>query len=299
MIGLVFLLYATFGFTFTLGKIILRYAAPIFIVASRMVIAGCALALYSHFRYRPNYRAMLKDWFLYAQYIFFGVVFFYCARSWSLQYLSTTKTALIFTLLPFFTAFFSYLMHREKLSLQKAFGLALGFFGMMPVLVTHSTAENDFFSLGVFSLSEMLAIASVASISYSMLIMRKIVRHHNTPPALANGLSMLGGGVISLMLSELYEPVWIKHSPQFFAAISGIQIILSNIVCQNLQAYLLRFHSPTFMSFASLISPLCAAFYGWLLLGEHITWHYVLSFALVFTGLILYYLDEIRAGEVY
>lgn len=268
MLYLVIILYALFGFTFTLGKIILNYAPPFFAVGSRMLIAGVGLTLYAWYAHRVHCKSIRKDILLYVQYIFFGIVFFYCSRAWALQRLSTTKSALLFTLLPFFTALFSYIKYKEKLTYQKVVGLAIGFLGMIPILLTHAPSEDSVFSLSFFSFPELLTIASVASLSYGLLIMRELIRHRNCPPAIANGVSMLIAGIITVTGSYCTEPRWLIGPWQWFLPILALQVTLSNVICANLQARLLKHYSATFLAFASFISPLCAAGYGCLLLRE-------------------------------
>lgn len=293
---LIIILYALFGFTFTLGKLTLSYATPFFIVATRMIIGGLGQIGYLYWRRRDECSPAKNDVWLYAQITFFGIVFFYCARSWALQELSTTKAALLFTLLPLFTALFAYIFEGERISWRKGLGLTIGFIGMIPMLLSRSSVE-EVFSLPLFSLAEFVMIASVASLSYSILVTRTLVKHRQCPPMLINGITMFMGGVISLQGALFFEDQWIIGDWKIFSLILGLQILISNILCANLQTHLLRKYSSTFMSFASFLSPLCAAFYGWLLLGETITLNFIISFGMIFVGLTLYYFDEIRSEQ--
>ena len=66
-------------------------------------------------------------------------------------------------------------------------------------------------------------------------------------------------------------------------------ILIANIICYNLYGYLLSRYSPTFLSFAGFMTPLFAAFLGWLFLGEQVTWHFFATIGFVILGLYLFH----------
>jgi drug/metabolite transporter (DMT)-like permease len=290
---LIFLLYAFFGLTFTLGKITLMYASPFYIVGTRMLISGIGIGLFIYYSKSTKYRPEKKDWPAFMQVTLFGLTVPYCLRAWGLQYVSSTKAAFLFCLMPFFTALFSYVIHKERLSFQKKMGLLVGFVGMMPTLFTGDLTEYLQGSVALFSLPELAIVAAVASFGYNFIALKNLIIKRNCPIPVANGITMFFGGILSLNIAFLAEPVWIYRSPEFVAFLLAIQIIVSNLICSNLQAYLLKTYSSTLMAFASLLAPLCASFYGWILLGETLHVQYILSLAIVLIGLTMYYYDEL------
>jgi len=294
MILQVLILYSLFGFSFTIGKMILFYASPFFIVALRMLIGGACLLTYIYAKHRIRCYPQKSDMWLYIQNAVFGTYLFYSLRAWSLQYITTTKAALLFNLFPFFTAIISYFHLKERFSIQKVFGLSLGFLGMIPLLINNSSYEDLIGGVSFLSWPELLMIAAVASLSYSTVVMQKLVKHRQCPPVLANGVSMLIGGAMALTSAMLVEPIWIRGDCKMLALLAFVQIVISNLICSNLQAHLLRHYSTTFLSLASFLSPLSAVIYGWLFFHETVTWHFFASFATVFIGLVLYHFDELR-----
>ena len=291
---LVILLYALFGFTFTLGKITLFYARPFFIIAARMLIGGAGLLLYLYSNKNIRCSPQMKDWPYYTQVALFGIFIPYSLRAWGLQYISSTKAAFIFTLMPFFTALFAYFFHKEKLNLRKTTGLLVGFLGMTPTLFTTSSLEHFAGSIAFFSLPELATVGAVACFGYNLIALQNLVKHRGCPAVLANGISMILGGFLAFNTSVLLEPVWIVGDLGTFIGLLALQILISNLICSNLQATLLKDYSPTFLAFAGFLTPLCAALYGWGLLGEELHVHYFISFILVLAGLTIYYYDEIR-----
>ena len=175
------------------------------------------------------------------------------------------------------------------------------------MLIVFAPTEDVIGSIGVFSWPEIAMILSVSSMSYGWIIIRKLVRDKNYSPAMVNGISMFAGGILALVTSFLrIEFTWIIPTKigfeisfpvtdwgPFFGILT-IVIIVSNLICHNLYAGLLKQYSPTFLSFASFLTPLFAAFYGWILLNEKISWPFIVAIIGVCIGLWLFYQDELK-----
>jgi drug/metabolite transporter (DMT)-like permease len=289
---LIVLLYAFLGLSFTLGKATLFFASPFYIVGIRMLIGGIILSVFHYFTQATQYRPHLKDWPYFMQVTLFGILIPYCLRAWGLQYVSSTKAAFLFTLTPFFTALFAYFLHKEKLSFQKSTGLMLGFVGMMPTLFTGGLDETLRGSIGLISFPELALLGAAASFGYNFIALQRLIKHRKCPAVLANTVTMLLGGVLAFSLSCVVEPVWHYKDPGIFFALLALQIVISNLICANLQASLLRTYSSTFMAFASFLVPICASFFGWIFLSEVVYPQYLISLVLVTLGLALFYYDE-------
>jgi drug/metabolite transporter (DMT)-like permease len=206
-----------------------------------------------------------------------------------LQYMPSSKACLLYNLSPFVSYLFSYFLSVEKITIKKIIGLLIGFFGFLPLLLSQSGNNSAHFSL-----PELLIILSVCSMSYGWIIVHKLIKEHNYEATLINGISMTCGGLLALVTSWLVE----VHTPindiVTFLGILTIIILVSNLVCHTLYTNLLKTYSPTFLSFASFISPLCAALFGWIFLHETITWQFILAGGCIITGLALFYRDEMQ-----
>ncbi len=173
-------------------------------------------------------------------------------------------------------------------------GLIVGFLGIMPTLFTSSSLEDVWGSFGFISLPEAAILGAVASFGYNLIALQKLVKHRGCHPILANAMSMLIGGFLAFNAALLFEPVWVHQGNMTaFIGLLALQILISNLICANLQASLLKQYSPTLMAFAGFLTPLCAAFYGWLLLNETLYINYFISLFFVVLGLIIYYYDEV------
>jgi drug/metabolite transporter (DMT)-like permease len=297
---LVFLVYALFSSVFIICKAALNYTQPLFLVGSRMVVAGLLILAYQIWRNRAclklNRKILLRLGFL----AFFNIYLTNACEVWGLNYLSPAKTCLIYSLSPFVSAFFSFLLFSETLSHRKWFGLLVGFAGFFPILLTQSSTEGLSGSLWGFSWAELAVCTAAISNVYGWILLRQLVKDHQVSHMTANGVSMLLGGCLALLHSyfvENWNPVPISDFLPFIEC-SLLLLFISNLICYNLYGYLLKKHTATFMSFAGLTTPLFAAGFAWLYFGEVVPPVFYLSLGTIFLGLFIFYQEELRTSSV-
>ena len=291
MLLLVFL-YALLAGTFSLGKIMLRYTQPIFFVGTRMSIAGGILLLYHAYKDRTRFKIKKEDIGQFCQAMLFTIYIPYILRYWGLQYLPASKACLLYNFGPFMSYTFSYLLFSEKITVKKIIGLMIGFCGLLPI-ITHTTGGA---LAGSFPLlPECALLISVASLSYGWLIIHRLINQHNYPPSMVNGICMLVGGLLALVTSVFLEDSARMITETIpFITLLAIIVVVSNLICHNLYGVLLKRFTPTMMSFAGFMSPLFAAFYGWLFMAEELSLNFFIASATVFVGLALFYYDELQ-----
>jgi drug/metabolite transporter (DMT)-like permease len=66
----------------------------------------------------------------------------------------------------------------------------------------------------------------------------------------------------------------------------------------SIGTYLFRHYTVTFLSFAGFTTPLFAALFGKIFLGESVGLHFFFSLAVVSLGLWLFYGEEIKQGYI-
>lgn len=309
---LIFILYMLFASTFTLGKLALAYANPIFFIATRMIIGGSLLLVYQYFFNRSKWKFEIKVWPLYLQIITFHVFFAYICEFWALQYVTASKACLIFNLSPFITAFFSYLLFSERLSWKKWIGLCIGFMGMIPILLSHTALEDVVGGLWRISWPEIALLCSVASSAYGWMVIKQCL-NLNYSPVMVNGIGMFGGGVAAFIASLFVEgmphihaaiaPTSFdaflassigQHAPYIaFFSYMALLILIANLICYNLYGYLLGKFSPVLLSFAGFTTPLFAALYDFALTGQAISWQFAVAIIATGAGLYVFYNDKI------
>ena len=294
---LVILLFAMFASLFGLSKDTLNYSEPFFLIGSRMTFAGLVLLLNQHLFNRQAFYfkvTHLKIIFLLG---FFNIYLTNVAEIWGIQHMISSKACLIYSISPFLTAIIAYFALKETLSLKKCVGLCIGFIGLVPIFMTQSTTTQFIGELSWISLPDMALLVAVFCSVCGWTLLKKVVNDYQYTPLMANGISMTLGGSLALLHSYLSGENWSPIPVTFifpFIRNTIIMCVISNFICYNLYGYLLKRYSATFMSFAGLVTPFFASFFGWYFLEETITWHYAVSVVIFSIGLTIFYQEELK-----
>lgn len=295
----VLLLYALFASVFTIAKTGLEYTQPFFLVGIRMMLAGVILLSYQKMISREVFSFNRQTWWRIIRLAAFNIYLTNVFEFWGLKYLTSFKTCFIYSLSPFVSALLSYFMFSERLSKKKWIGLSVGILGFIPILIHQTTSETQTGQLFFFSWAELSVVLAAVSSVYGWIVLKQLVNENGLSPLSANGMSMLIGGGIALshsFLIENWNPVPTTNLTIFFEC-TLLLILISNLICYNLYGTLLKSYSATFMSLAGFTTPLFTALFGWIFLGEVVTWPFYVSFAIVLTGLILF--DQEKITQTY
>jgi len=293
-------MYFSWTSIFALSKMTLSYAPPIFLTAIRMLFAGFLLVGYLLVRKRLKINK--KQFVAIALFAFFSVYLTNILEFWGVQHLTAAKTCFIYSLTPFFSALFSYLHFKEKMTPKKWLGLGIGLVGMVPVFLIQTGSENLFSSLFIFSQPELAIIGATLFSAYGWVLLRLLVKKNALSPLIANGLSMLIGGGMALthsFFADSWAPTPIVAGG-FMPMIKGLVLmtVISNIICYNLYGWLLKKYTATFMSFVGLLSPIFASLTEWMILGTRPNPIIFLSTLVVVSGLWLVYQSELKQGYI-
>lgn len=290
---LAFVVKALLSTTFVIAQKALAIVSPIFLIGFRMTSAGLlllgTLALFS----RRQLNLKQADLLTFAKIGFFHIYLAFIAEFWGLQYISGPKVALLFNFGPFITALLSYFMLRERLIWQQILGLVISFAGFLLIIFEQVPAEQIAGEIFSISLPEIAILVSATSSVYAWLTIQKL-SIKNYSPVFINGIGMLGGGLLALLTVPLFETYPSLNLAQFgeLSLWVGLLILISNVFCYNMYAWLLKRYSATFLSMTSLTIPVFAALWEWLFLGKTMSLIFYLALIIISTGLILFYLGE-------
>lgn len=299
---MVWITHALFASTFTITKIALEYVSPFMLISIRLLLGGGVLLGWYWQKYglpRYNYELLIHGINLS---LFLGYFPFAC-EFWAMQFVSSSKGCLLYNLAPFVTALLSFFILKERLLTKQWIGLIIGFLGFIPILLTQSPAE-EVWGLSWISAPELALIGAVITSSYAWILVQRAQQVDGYSAYFLNGIGMLGGGLIALIHTLLLEGVSGIHYPIMHegwqASVSptivflGSTILLTSIstTCFILYSVLLNRYSATFMSFSAFTTPLFAALYGYVFLGEVLGWSFGITMAIVFVGLYLYCTNE-------
>lgn len=297
--SLVLLLCILYGSIFVLGKLALAYAPPVFVTGARMLIAGILLLGYQYIFQRKDF--VLKKEHLVPILILSvaGVYLTNILEFWGLQYIETGKACFLYSFCPIATAMLSYFWFSEKLSLQKWLGIMLGVLGFMPLWFGPASTQDKTGNLLFLSLAEFTIIAAAIFSAMGWIAMQELVKNRGYSASMANGTSMMVGGILALMHSfmvERWNPTPISDIGSFLPPFLGLTLV-SNLICYNLHAMLLRTFTATYLAFVGLTQPLFAAFLGWFFLNEVLNISFWLSVIAVSFGLYIYYQQDLKTNK--
>lgn len=298
----VILMYATWSSVFSLGKWALSVSPPLFLTASRMLLAGALLVGFLLFKNRAALKITWTQLFSLSLLGLFSIYLTNALEFWGLQQMTAAKTCFFYSLSPFFAALFSYLHFGEKMNGRKWLGMAIGFTGFIPVLMAQKGSGELLSSLQFISWPELAVLGAALCSVYGWTLLRLMVKDKAISPWAANGISMLIGGGLALVHSMLVEPwtplpVSLEGLP-VFAQSTLLMTFISNILCYNLYGMLLKRFTSTFLSFMGLLSPIFASVNSWLLLGEPLSPTILMATGVVVIGLWLVYSAELKQGYI-
>lgn len=295
---LVFVLYALFASVFTICKTALEFTEPFFLIGSRMTVAGILMLAYEYYTKPERFSLRKQDFFRVTKLALFNIYLTNACEFWGLKNLTSFKTCFIYSLSPFLSALFSYILLKEKITQKKWIGLAVGFSGFIPILLTQSSTEELSGQFFFLSWAEISVMCAATCSVYGWILLRQLVNESRMTPMMANGFSMFMGGVLALIHSratENWNPIPV-YSFLPFLECALLLLVISNFAAYNLYGHLLKKYTATFMSFAGLTTPIFTALFGWIFLGEIVTYEFYFSLCVVFAGLLLFHQEELKHG---
>jgi len=285
LIALEYLICAS---TFTLAKQVLSYCPYLFLLTTRFLVGAFFLLGTMQYFGKISWKAVWHDRWLF---LLVGFLHIYCAfvlEFWSLQYLSSSKTSLIYAMSPFWAALLSYILYKERLLAIQWCGVVIATGGLLPLFVAHdgSGAWADLFAISVPDIVLCGAVFSAAAAWFG--VKRLMDRGHHL--VVVNGMAMaIGAFLCGLTMVVIDFGAWsrVTNWPQFIGWLSAL-VFLSQVVSYNFYSWLLTRYSITFMTLCGSLCPFFSACLGWFFLGEVITWHFVVSLSAVSMGLFLF-----------
>ena len=295
MILLAIFEYAILASTFTIAKVAVGHADPLFLTGVRMVASAPVMFLIHYWQGESSFIIDRKDLFRFFQASVFHIFLPFVGEFWALQYVSSAKTAITYSLTPFIAAALSYFLLSKKLTLRQVLGLAVGLLGLMPIFFSGDEVSLPAGEFLHVSAPEMVLLLAVVSASYAWFVVSDLMQR-GYGISLINGISMFFGGIFSLICWYVvsYDQMPIKGSVQSFLLWTAILIVVANVISYNLYGWLLRHLSITFMSAIGFLCPIFASLYGVVLLKENLGMSHLVALLMVCFGLWLFYREELK-----
>lgn len=292
---LILMLYVFLAATFTIGKMLLFFLPPFFLTAVRMTLAGTMLLFFWKITQAGSKSFKIHDIATLLGLSVIHILIPYSAEFVALQSISPACAALMFNLTPFFSAFFSYIYFKERMTLNKWIGFLIGFSGIGWFVYAESYGN----ACWDFNSAYPLMLLAVISGAWGWVYFRKLALAGYSP-FLINGTAMLFAGMQSYFISKLIEGTvtfdW-SQLGQFLFLLMTI-IMLANILFYNLYGYLLKKYTATLLSFVGCFTPLFTAVFDYLFLGSSVDIVFIISIIMVSFGIYMFYKEELRQGYI-
>lgn len=295
MIYLAILEYAILASTFTIAKVAVGYADPLFLIGVRMVVSAPLMFLVHRLQKNNSFRMAKPDLGTFILVALFHIFIPFVGEFWALQFMSSAKTAITYSLTPFIAAILSYIILRKKISSKQTLGLVVGLLGLLPILISGDEVDliqGEFFMI---SLPEIVLLLAVTSASYAWFLVAELMKK-GYGISYINGVAMLIGGLLSLIVwyFNAGDVSPIRGDLSAFFLWTGLLVLVANVISYNFYGWLLRHMSITLMSAIGFLCPIFASLYGLILLNEQLGLTHLAALIMVGVGIWLFYREEVR-----
>jgi drug/metabolite transporter (DMT)-like permease len=242
---------------FVVVKVALRDAPPLFLMASRFLVAGPLLLAFAAARGRSM--PALREWPVIAVLGVLNYALYLGLTAMGLRHVSAGLGAVLASLNPLLLAIVAPWVLGERLTVKKAVGLLTSFGGVTWVMWSRLGDDNRPGGMVLMGLGTVCIVAAA-------LIFKRLAPRRDL--AVLNGGQLLAAGVVLIVPSLAWEPVAdVRLTPMFLGAwlylVAGISWLAMGI-----WFWLLRHGDATRASAYFFLNPIFGLFFGALFLGE-------------------------------
>ena len=277
-IALLMLLGSIWGGSFLLIKIGVSEMGPMTFATARVIIGAALLFLFN----RIAGNRLPRDPRVWGRFLVMGVLGIlvpFASISWGTQFIPSGLSAILNASMPLFTLIIAVIWGDELASWPRALGVLLGFAGIG--LLTWPQLQRG---MDAALLGELAII--LASLSYAIAIVYARRAIKGQPPLVASLGQVTAGAVLFVPLA-LSESPW-TQTPSLTAIWAVIAIgVLGTAVAYIIYYRLLQSVGATATSLVTYIVPVFGVFWGWLILGERLSWYAFAALGMIFAGILL------------
>jgi len=270
-----------YGLNYIIAKAVMPGSiGPYALVALRSVSATILFWIAGLFI--PREKVRLKDIFYLCGCSLFGVVINQILFLTGLNLTSPINSSILVSTNPIFAFIFAAIILKEYITFMKGFGLALGLFGVLMLILQNGTPD-----LGSSTfVGDILTLINTISWAFYTVIIKKMLEKYH--PVTVMKWVFLFGMIINIPVgyNDLTTMNWTTIS---FNGWLGIIFILvgATFLGYLLLSVSLKRLSPTIVSTYTYMQPVIAAYLASLLGQDHIDFIMIMSALLIFTGVFV------------
>ncbi|MEM1198577.1 MAG: DMT family transporter [Pseudomonadota bacterium] len=198
----------------------------------------------------------------------------------ALEFTTVARASIMFYTMPFWLAVAAhYLIPGERLSRYKVFGLLLAICGIVLAFYDPSESAGEKALLG-----DLMCLAG-AFLWGGIPLMVRTTRLAKSTPEMQLVYMVGVSAIVVLPMSPLFGDL-IRDLTPTLIAIFAVQVLFVVSTAFLTWFWLLKIYPAAKVASYSFLSPLFGVFFGWLILGEHITIWILLALAMVSVGIV-------------
>jgi len=269
----------TWGATFMVVELALQGITPFWLAAGRIGFAAVLLTAVWGLR---GFRLFTgaSNWPVVVMVGILSSTLPFILISWGLQHVTSGFAGVSMSAIPLMVLPLAHFFASEPLTLRRLIGVVIGFFGVALLI-----GGQAFESIGTDLewAGRLACLGAAACYSVSSISVRRLPEVD--PVGLAAVLLLIGAVVIipAAWLVEGPPPVISQETWMWLAILGLIPTAGANL----LRVLLIRGAGPTFMSLTNYLVPVCAVFFGALILGEPLPGTLIWALALILAGVAL------------
>lgn len=272
-------LAAIWGSSFLFIKVGLGSVTPLTIAAGRITLAAVVLLIVARlagYRLPPPGR----HWVYIVSAALLGNVLPFSFISMGEQYIDSSLAAILMSSIPLFTIAMAHVItDDERLTIEKAAGVAVGFVGVVLLIGPASLLH-----LGQQTLAQLLVTTAAVCYALSGILSRHL---RDLPKFQTSAAILLVASAFILPAALVLEAPWtLSPEPSAIGAIVVLGI-LSTATAQLIVLRILQKYDASFLALNNYLVPMFGAFWGILILSERPGPNTGIAFLVVLAGIFI------------
>lgn len=272
--------------TWLMIKVGLEGAPPMLGAGLRFIIASLLIFVILRIKKIPLPRT--RRFYLLSVFLgFWQMGIPYALVYWGEQYISSGLTAVLFSIMPLGVAILARLLLGNPLTLRKITGIIVGMIGVAVIFADSLEYSGTQAAMGILAIIGSAFLASLSSV-----VIKKYSRDHHPLAAIflpiTIGALLLTAAGLTLEQHQFLTLDRLTVFTIFYLAILG------TVGAFSLYFWIIKHIDVTLLSYQTFIIPVLACIFGWIILGETITYKVVLGGILIFLGIGLSMLHKKR-----
>jgi drug/metabolite transporter (DMT)-like permease len=262
---------------FVAVKISLQSSPPLFLMASRFLVAGAVLLVYARLR-SARMPPRARDWGPLALLGLLNFGLYLGLTAVALQHLSAGMGAVLASTNPLMLAVLAPWVLGERVGALKATGIVTSFAGVVAMMWSRLGTDNRPGAM-------VLVVISITCLVAGTLLFKRMRLDYDL--LVLNGAQLLAAGVVLIVPSVLFEPVRDVRLTAGFLAAQAYLVVVVSWIGMAIWFWLLRAGDATRASAWFFLNPVLGLLLGALLLGEPLRAQDLAGAAAVAAGIYL------------